>query len=220
MVSLLRLLFRPLKRARELIEHLPRGRQGSIRDGNQSGGVLLAVLLAIAGLAVIGGIAGVLGGNSGGGRPVVWSSAAAGGTGALPQGASPSGAHGTPPVAAPSNAPAGQAPAAAAGCHPLSDEGTCYEPGQFCRDSDHGMTGVAGDGEQITCEDNDGWRWEPTAAAHPGSGPAPRPTVTPSPAPSPTPTVTPTPTPTPSTTPTPSPTPTPTLQSRRRGISL
>jgi hypothetical protein len=24
------------------------------------------------------------------------------------------------------------------------------------------MTGVAGDGETITCEDNDGWRWEPT----------------------------------------------------------
>jgi hypothetical protein len=23
------------------------------------------------------------------------------------------------------------------------------------------VTGVAGDGETITCEDNDGWRWEP-----------------------------------------------------------
>jgi hypothetical protein len=48
-----------------------------------------------------------------------------------------------------------------AGCHPLSNEGTCYEPGEFCRDSDHGVTGVAGDGKTITCEDNDGWRWEP-----------------------------------------------------------
>jgi hypothetical protein len=24
------------------------------------------------------------------------------------------------------------------------------------------VTGTAGDGETITCEDNDGWRWEPT----------------------------------------------------------
>jgi hypothetical protein len=53
------------------------------------------------------------------------------------------------------------APPAPVGCHPLSDEGTCYEPGEFCRDSDHGVTGLAGDGETITCEDNDGWRWEP-----------------------------------------------------------
>ena len=52
-----------------------------------------------------------------------------------------------------------------AGCYPLSDEGTCYEPGQYCRDTDHGMSGVAGDGEQITCEDNNGWRWEPASLA-------------------------------------------------------
>ena len=48
-----------------------------------------------------------------------------------------------------------------ASCHPLSDEGTCYEPGEYCRDSDHGASGVAGDGKRIVCEDNDGWRWEP-----------------------------------------------------------
>jgi hypothetical protein len=47
------------------------------------------------------------------------------------------------------------------GCTPLSDEGTCYEPGEYCRDSDQGSSGVAGDGKSITCEDNDGWRWEP-----------------------------------------------------------
>jgi len=52
--------------------------------------------------------------------------------------------------------------AAPAGCHPLSDEGTCYEPGEYCRDDDHGASGVAGDGEAIMCEDNDGWRWEPS----------------------------------------------------------
>jgi hypothetical protein len=50
----------------------------------------------------------------------------------------------------------------AASCTPLSNEGTCYEPGEYCRENDHGLSGVAGDGEAITCEDNDGWRWEPT----------------------------------------------------------
>jgi hypothetical protein len=44
----------------------------------------------------------------------------------------------------------------------LTDGGNCYEPGEYCRDSDHGASGRAGDGEAITCEDNDGWRWEPT----------------------------------------------------------
>lgn len=52
--------------------------------------------------------------------------------------------------------------AAPASCTPLSDSGICYEPGEYCRDSDHGATGRAGDGESITCEDNDGWRWEPS----------------------------------------------------------
>jgi len=65
----------------------------------------------------------------------------------------------TQPAAPPSSASA--APTTAASCYPLSDEGTCYEPGEYCRDDDHGMSGVAGDGESIVCEDNDGWRWEP-----------------------------------------------------------
>jgi hypothetical protein len=66
--------------------------------------------------------------------------------------------------AAPSTEPAAaptQASATPAGCHPLSDEGTCYKPGEYCREDDHGTSGVAGNGEPITCEDNDGWRWEP-----------------------------------------------------------
>lgn len=46
-------------------------------------------------------------------------------------------------------------------CYPLSDEGTCYEPGEYCRDDDHGVHGIAGNGEPIVCEDNNGWRWEP-----------------------------------------------------------
>ena len=66
----------------------------------------------------------------------------------------------THPAPPPSSAPA--PPATAASCHPLSDEGTCYEPGEYCRDDDHGTQGIAGDGKNIICEDNDGWRWEPT----------------------------------------------------------
>jgi hypothetical protein len=70
----------------------------------------------------------------------------------------------TPAAVAPApTTPAAVAPAPTtpAGCYPKSDEGTCYEPGEYCRDVDHGTSGVAGDGEAITCEDNDGWRWEP-----------------------------------------------------------
>jgi hypothetical protein len=74
-----------------------------------------------------------------------------------------------PTTSAPAPAPVPTTPAPApstaaatpAGCYPISDEGTCYEPGEYCRDDDHGTSGVAGDGESITCEDNDGWRWEP-----------------------------------------------------------
>jgi hypothetical protein len=66
-----------------------------------------------------------------------------------------------PAAAAPQPTAAAPPPPPAASCHPLSDEGTCYEPGEFCRDDDHGVTGVAGNGETIVCEDNDGWRWEP-----------------------------------------------------------
>jgi hypothetical protein len=53
------------------------------------------------------------------------------------------------------------APSQPAGCYPLTSGGNCYEPGEYCRDNDHGASGVAGDGERIICADNDGWRWEP-----------------------------------------------------------
>jgi hypothetical protein len=53
------------------------------------------------------------------------------------------------------------APTTSSGCFPLTNGGNCYEPGEYCRDSDHGASGVAGDGERIICEDNNGWRWEP-----------------------------------------------------------
>jgi hypothetical protein len=63
----------------------------------------------------------------------------------------------TTPAAAPVT-PTSSAPT---GCYPLTDSGNCYEPGEYCRNADHGMSGVAGDGKAIICEDNDGWRWEP-----------------------------------------------------------
>jgi len=47
------------------------------------------------------------------------------------------------------------------GCYPLTSSGKCYEPGEYCPNADHGMSGIAGDGESITCENNNGWRWEP-----------------------------------------------------------
>jgi hypothetical protein len=59
--------------------------------------------------------------------------------------------------------PATTAPAAPppASCYPLTNSGKCYEPGQYCRTSDRGTSGVAGDGKKIMCEDKNGWRWEP-----------------------------------------------------------
>jgi hypothetical protein len=72
----------------------------------------------------------------------------------------------------------------ASACHPLTDGGTCYEPGEFCRTSDHGVTGVAGDGKTIVCENNDGWRWEPVTAVSPATTPA---TVSPATSPATTP---------------------------------
>jgi hypothetical protein len=64
------------------------------------------------------------------------------------------------PPPPPTTAPAA-VPSTPSGCYPLTNSGKCYEPGEYCRNSDHGASGVAGDGERIVCEDNDGWRWEP-----------------------------------------------------------
>jgi hypothetical protein len=53
------------------------------------------------------------------------------------------------------------APAAPAGCHPRTPSGNCYEPGEFCSAAEHGETGVAGDGNTITClASGSYWRWE------------------------------------------------------------
>jgi phosphatidylserine/phosphatidylglycerophosphate/cardiolipin synthase-like enzyme len=54
-----------------------------------------------------------------------------------------------------------QTTATATACSPIDDEGGCYEPREYCRDDDHGMTGRAGNGQTITCEyDNGDWYWE------------------------------------------------------------
>ncbi len=59
-------------------------------------------------------------------------------------------------------APASPTPAPTpTGCHPLTSGGNCYRAGEYCSNADHGMSGIAGNGESIICEDNDGWRWEP-----------------------------------------------------------
>jgi hypothetical protein len=48
-------------------------------------------------------------------------------------------------------------------CYPQTKKGNCYKPGEMCRKSDRGASGVTADGESIKCEDNDGWRWEPAS---------------------------------------------------------
>ena len=56
----------------------------------------------------------------------------------------------------------GSVPPASSGstCSPIDNEGGCYEPGEYCRDDDHGLTGRAGNGDAITCEYKNGWYWE------------------------------------------------------------
>jgi hypothetical protein len=83
-------------------------------------------------------------------------------TAPAPAATAPAAAPSHPAAPAPAVAPSHPAAATSAGCRPLSDEDTCYEPGEYCRDADHGASGIAGDGKAITCEDNDGWRWEPS----------------------------------------------------------
>ncbi len=67
----------------------------------------------------------------------------------------------TEPPVQPTVAPT-QAQPVQASCYPLASTGNCYEAGEYCPKADHGVSGVAGDGEAITCEDNNGWRWEPS----------------------------------------------------------
>jgi hypothetical protein len=54
-------------------------------------------------------------------------------------------------------------PPAPAECTPTTSSGNCYRAGEFCPAADHGLHGVAANGEAIVCEDNNGWRWEPVS---------------------------------------------------------
>jgi len=128
--------------------------------------VLAFMVLLIIGISNCGGNAVPSGSNS----PIASGSALsslAGSPSGSPVSSPSSSPAGSPTVAAssapappPTTAPAPASPTPS-GCYPLTNGGKCYEPGEFCRESDHGASGVAGDGERIICEDNDGWRWEP-----------------------------------------------------------
>lgn len=51
---------------------------------------------------------------------------------------------------------------AQASCYPKTSGGNCYRAGEFCRKSDLGSAGVAGNGERIRCEASGSRnRWEP-----------------------------------------------------------
>ena len=51
--------------------------------------------------------------------------------------------------------------AAARGCYPKTNGGNCYRAGEFCRKSDHGLSGVSGSGTAIRCVlSGSRWRWE------------------------------------------------------------
>ena len=50
--------------------------------------------------------------------------------------------------------------AQAQSCYPLTSGGNCYKPGEYCRTSDHGKSGIDANGDAIKCEDINGWRWE------------------------------------------------------------
>jgi phosphatidylserine/phosphatidylglycerophosphate/cardiolipin synthase-like enzyme len=63
-----------------------------------------------------------------------------------------------PPSSVPASTPS--TTAGSSGCYPIDNEGGCYEPGEYCRDDDHGMTGRAGNGEAIICENDGGWYWK------------------------------------------------------------
>ena len=177
MFFLLKLLFLPiwlpLKIISELIEHSGRGRRRQRSYGGRTGskgGGCLAVVLVVVVVAAIGAIANACSSPAqpAGNNPLAASTTTAS---ASPTPSPSTTAHHARHRrhhkrhhhhrAAPTAPVATHSAPAQPSCYPLSDEGTCYEPGEFCRHSDEGASGVAGDGERIECEDNDGWRWEP-----------------------------------------------------------
>ena len=65
-----------------------------------------------------------------------------------------------PPASATPSATVAPASSPAVSCYPLTNGKKCYEPGQYCRNADHGASGVAGNGQKIVCKNKNGWRWE------------------------------------------------------------
>ena len=62
-----------------------------------------------------------------------------------------------PPTAAPGLPP----PPGAAGCHPVTSGGNCYKAGQFCPTAYHGASGIASNGQSITCRPSGTrWKWQ------------------------------------------------------------
>jgi hypothetical protein len=178
---------------------LPRDLQGART------GVVVGATVSFSLLAIVGAVALTAGSRSTGSTQLSLGSS----LGAHAQTSSPFTSSSAQPTVSPTNASPSAAvpvpsPHTLAGCYPQSDEGTCYEPGDVCSNADRGATGVAGDGEQIVCEDADGWRWEPASPASAATSAAPSsPARSASPTPSPSPT--PTPSPSASTEPTASP---------------
>jgi hypothetical protein len=67
----------------------------------------------------------------------------------------------TAPMTPAAPKPAPPAPQPMSTCYPETSGGSCYKAGEFCPKADAGMSGVAGDGEGITCEASGSrWRWE------------------------------------------------------------
>lgn len=175
MLFLLKLLFLPIwlpvKIIGELIEHSGRARGSHRKYGGQgqtNGKGCMAVVLVIVVLAGIGAIADACSSGSTGQTAGNSQSVSLTPTVSASPTPSPSTAahharhrrhhhHSAPAVPVATHSAPPQHPS----CYPLSNEGTCYEPGEFCRHSDEGATGVAGDGKRIKCEHNHGWRWEP-----------------------------------------------------------
>jgi hypothetical protein len=68
------------------------------------------------------------------------------------------GSSSSPPSPSPSSSAPAPDPSTAA-CYPTTSAGNCYQTGEFCPNADHGMSGIAENGDSIVCENDNGWRW-------------------------------------------------------------
>ena len=105
--------------------------------------------------------------NSGGTGTSIGTGTGTGSTGNTGESDTPTTVQTLAPTSAPTTPPATAAPATApptvatgppASCY-IDPEGNCYRAGEYCPNAKHGQT-VQGESGPITCEDNNGWRWE------------------------------------------------------------